>query len=183
MQVASGSFLPDDGFTGARPFVVLGSRMQAELFRADSALGARVRIGADRYRVIGVMAAKGQMLGFDLDDTVFIPVGRATEMFDREGVMEIDVTYAEGADVATVLHAIKRLLVARHGQEDFTLVTQDKMLEVLGDIIDVLTAGVAATRGHLARRRRFRYRHHHDHHSQRAHERDRPAARTRRAAS
>ncbi|MEQ8231670.1 MAG: ABC transporter permease [Gammaproteobacteria bacterium] len=144
MQVASGSFLPDDGFTGARPFVVLGSRMQAELFGTESALGARVRIGADRYRVRGVMASKGQMLGFDLDDTVFIPIGRATEMFDREGVMEIDLTYREDVDVATVSDAVTRLLVARHGQEDFTLVTQDKMLEVLGDIIDILTAGVAA---------------------------------------
>ncbi|MEQ8659690.1 MAG: ABC transporter permease, partial [Gammaproteobacteria bacterium] len=124
MHIASGSFLPDDGFSGARPFVVLGSRMHAELFGSDGALGARVRIGADRYRVIGVMAAKGQMLGFDLDDTVFIPVGRATEMFDREGVMEIDVTYAADADVATVSQALTRLLVARHGQEDFSLVTQ-----------------------------------------------------------
>ena len=144
MDTASGSFLPDDGFSGARPFVVLGQRMYAELFGEANALGSRVRIGADRFRVVGVMAAKGQMLGFDLDDTVFIPVGRATEMFDREGVMEIDLTYAEDDDVAAVIRDIERVLVARHGQTDFTLVTQDKMLEVLGDIIDILTAGVAA---------------------------------------
>ncbi|MGE0483563.1 MAG: ABC transporter permease [Gammaproteobacteria bacterium] len=144
MTVASGSFLPDDGFSGARPFVVLGQRMYRELFGEDNALGERVRIGNDRFRVIGVMAAKGQMLGFDLDDTVFIPVGRATEMFDREGVMEIDVTYDEGEPSAQVVRDIERLLVARHGQVDFTQVTQDKMLDVLGDILDILTAGVAA---------------------------------------
>ena len=34
--------------------------------------------------------------------------------------------------------------LVRHGQEDFTLTTQDKMLEVLGDILDLLTVGVAA---------------------------------------
>ena len=32
MAVANGQFLPDDGFTGARPFVVLGQRMYRELF-------------------------------------------------------------------------------------------------------------------------------------------------------
>jgi putative ABC transport system permease protein len=144
MTVASGNFLPDDGFTSARPFVVLGQRMYRELFGDDNALGERVRIGNDRFRVIGVMAAKGQMLGFHLDDTVFIPIGRATEMFDREGVMEIDVTYEEGEPSAHVVQDIERILVARHGQVDFTQITQDKMLDVLGDILDILTAGVAA---------------------------------------
>ena len=144
MAVASGQFLPDDGFSGARPFVVLGQRMYRELFGEVQALGERVRIGGDRYRVIGVMAAKGQMLGFDLDDTVFIPIGRATEMFDREGVMEIDLTYPEDQHSSVIVRDIERLLTARHGQVDFTIITQEKMLEVLGDILDILTAGVAA---------------------------------------
>ena len=39
------------------------------------------------------MAPKGQVLGFDLDDTVYIPIARALEVFNREGVMEIHVAY------------------------------------------------------------------------------------------
>ena len=144
MQVAAGSFLPDDGFANARAFVVLGQRLFQELFGSDNALGQRVRIGGARFRVVGVMAAKGQMLGFDLDDTVYVPVVRASELFDREGLMEIDVTFAEDEQPARVEQAIERLLTARHGRVDFTLVTQDKMLAVLGDILDILTAGVAA---------------------------------------
>ena len=144
MQVGSGQFLPQDPFQRARGFVVLGEKMREELFRHDSPLGARVRIGNDRFRVIGVMASKGQFLGFDLDDTAFIPIGKATELFNREGLMEIDIAYADGERVEEIEDAIKRLLIARHGQEDFTLVTQDKMLEVLGDILNLLTVGVGA---------------------------------------
>lgn len=144
MAVGTGQFLPPDPFESARGFVVLGSKMREELFGTANPLGARVRIGSDRFRVIGVMASKGQMLGFDLDDTVFIPIGKATELFDREGVMEIDVTYAEDAEPQEITAAMRRLLVARHGQEDFTLITQDKMLDVLGDILGLLTAGVGA---------------------------------------
>ena len=58
--------------------------------------------------------------------------------------MEIDIAYADGELVEEIEDAIKRLLIARHGQEDFTLVTQDKMLEVLGDILNLLTVGVGA---------------------------------------
>ena len=144
MRVGTGQFLPPDPFQSARGFVVLGSRMREELFGSDNPLGARVRIGNDRFRVIGVMESKGQMLGFDLDHTAFIPIGKATALFNREGMMEIDITYGEHESAGAVSAALTRLLVARHGQEDFTLITQDKMLEVLGDILDLLTIGVGA---------------------------------------
>ncbi|MFT4584248.1 MAG: putative ABC transport system permease protein [Gammaproteobacteria bacterium] len=147
MNVAAGTFLPKDGFENARAFAVLGARMHAELFGHNSPLGARIRIGSDRYRVVGVMEAKGQMLGFDLDDTVFIPTGKATELFNREGVMEIDVIYRNNDSADGVAAALHRVLLARHGQEDFTIKTQEQMLSVLDSILRVLTFGVAAIGG------------------------------------
>jgi putative ABC transport system permease protein len=38
----------------------------------------------------------------------------------------------------------KKLLINRHGSEDFTITTQDQMLEVLGNVLDKLTLAVAA---------------------------------------
>ena len=55
--------------------------------------------------------------------------------------------YAENAPVDEVVDGIKRILLARHGGEDFTIVTQQQMLDVLGSIIGVLTLGVAALGG------------------------------------
>jgi len=147
MRIAVGQFLPSDPFESARAFVVLGSKMRDELFGSRNPLGARIRVGSDRFRVIGVMESKGQMLGFDLDDTVFIPIGKATELFNREGLMEIDITYREDDSANAVASALKRLLVARHGQEDFTITTQEQMLSVLDSILRLLTAGVAAIGG------------------------------------
>jgi putative ABC transport system permease protein len=147
MQVALGQFLPSDPFDRARAFAVLGSKMRDELFGTSNPLGARIRVGSDRFRVIGVMESKGQMLGFDLDDTLFIPVGKATELFNREGLMEIDIIYREDDSAESVAAALKQLLIARHGQEDFTITTQDQMLSVLDSILRLLTAGVAAIGG------------------------------------
>lgn len=144
MRVAVGTFLPDDPFSSARAFAVLGSRMHEELFGTANPLGQRIRVGSDRFRVVGVMESKGQMLGFDLDDTVFIPIGKATEVFNREGLMEIDVTYPQDDSADAVVAALRRLLLARHGQEDFTIKTQQQMLEVLDSVLRLLTLGVAA---------------------------------------
>ena len=55
--------------------------------------------------MIGVIKPKGTMIGFDLDDTVYIPAGRALELFDRESLFEIDVLYEESAPVNEVVEA------------------------------------------------------------------------------
>jgi len=147
MRPAIGRFLPRDTSGGDRAFAVLGAKLRRELFGDASPLGARVRIGGEPFRVIGVMESKGQMLGFDLDDTVFIPVSRALSMFDRESLMEIDLLYATDADGDAVAERVRALLERRHGTEDFTITTQDQMMEVMGSVLDVLTLAVGALGG------------------------------------
>ena len=144
MRVASGEFLPPDDPRSARALVVLGSKVARELFGSANPLGSRIRAGSERYRVVGVMQSKGQVLGFDLDDTVFIPVGRALDMFNRESLMEIQVIYEPTAPLAEVEAGIKRILIARHGAEDFTVTPQQKMLEVFGTVLNAITFAVAA---------------------------------------
>ena len=147
IKVAQGRFLPDDDPRVARAFVVLGSKVKSELFGNQNPLGRRVRIGSEQYRVLGVMESKGQMLGFDLDDAVYIPAARAMALFNRQSLMEIDLLYAVGSSSETVVRNAKNLLIARHGSEDFTIVTQDQMLKVLGSVLNVLTLAVGALGG------------------------------------
>jgi putative ABC transport system permease protein len=147
MAVRSGRFLPREDFRGARAFAVLGSRLRDELFRDENPLGARIRIGGESYRVLGVMESKGQMLGFDLDDTVFIPAVKAMAMFDLEGLMEIDLVYRASAAAGAFRDRVKAMMIARHGHEDFTINTQDEMLDVLDTVLNVLTLGIGALGG------------------------------------
>ena len=146
-DVALGEFLPDDELDRARPVAVLGATAYEELYDSENPLNDRVRIGGDRYRVIGVMEPKGDTLGFDLDDSVYIPAASGLAMFNRVGLQEIDLLYEENAPVEEVIASVERVLIARHGGEDFTVISQQQMLDVLGSILDVLTLGVAALGG------------------------------------
>jgi len=147
MKVRFGRFLPVDDPVAPRAFAVLGSKLRRELFGDGNPLGRRITIAGERYRVIGVMESKGTVLGFDLDDTVFIPAARALGMFNRESLFEIDVMYREGVSVERVVRDIKSTLASRHGKEDFTVTTQQQMLDVLGSVLNVLTFAVAAIGG------------------------------------
>ena len=144
MRVASGTFLPPDDPRAPRAQAVLGARVASELFGGTSPLGARVRVGGEHYRVVGVMAPKGQVLGFDLDDTVYVPAARALALFNRDSLVEIHVAYAPEAPVAAVEAGLRRVLATRHGAEDFTVTPQQKMLEVFGTLLDAITFAVAA---------------------------------------
>ncbi len=147
LRLASGRCLPPDDPRNARTFAVIGAKVKRELFGNSSPLGERMRIGGDRYRVIGVTEPKGQILGFDLDDVVYIPAARALDLFGRDGLMEINLLYDEQVSVDSLVVAIRRLLKARHGQEDFTITTQDQMLEIMGSILNILTFAVGVLGG------------------------------------
>lgn len=145
--VAGGRFLPHDDPENARAFVVLGSKVRDELFSNASPLGSRVEIGGSRFRVVGIMQSKGQVLGVDLDDAVYIPAGRALELFNREGLMEIHVVHSPDAASDSVVKGIRKALMARHGREDFTITPQQQMMDVLSSVLDVLTFAVGALGG------------------------------------
>ena len=147
MKVQSGTFWPDEDNEQARAFVVLGAKVRQELFSGQNPLGQYLRVGGQRYRVIGVMEPKGQVLGLDLDDTVFIPAARAMELLNRPGLIEMQVSYRADVDANTVIHLITERLKERHGREDFTVISQEQALEVLGSVLDVITFAVGALGG------------------------------------
>ncbi|HEY9035386.1 MAG TPA: ABC transporter permease [Pseudomonadales bacterium] len=146
-DVAFGKFLPRSEAGQSRPYAVLGHKVRDELFGNANPLGATIRIGGYRFRIIGVMESKGQLLGIDLDDAVYIPAARAMQVFNREGLMEVDVMFSEQGSSAMIGEGIRTVLSERHGREDFTLFTQEDMLASLDRILTMLRIGIGALGG------------------------------------
>jgi putative ABC transport system permease protein len=147
MKVQSGSFWTDADDEQARAQAVIGAKIQRELFGDVNPLGQYLRVGGQRYRVVGVMESKGQILGMDMDDAVFIPAARAMELLNRPGLMEVNVSYRADVDAEVVIRNIKSRMIERHGREDFTIISQEEALEVLGSVLSILTFAVGALGG------------------------------------
>lgn len=147
MEVMLGNFLPAEDPTAARSLAVLGTRARQELFGDANPLGQRIEVAGSHYTVIGVMAPKGQIFGVDLDDSIYIPVASALQLFNREGLMEIHVTYNPDVPVDQVTGSIQRLLLNRHDREDFTVTPQKEALSTLDSVLGMLTFAVAALGG------------------------------------
>ena len=146
-RVRQGSFWPAGDPRRAMQTAVLGPKVKRELFGEANALGQFVRIAGSRFRVIGIMEPKGQFLGFDLDDSVYVPVASAMRIFNLTELMEIDVTYAHAGQARRLEEEVRRTLTRRHGREDFTVVTQAAMLAVFNNVMNVITLSVGAIAG------------------------------------
>jgi putative ABC transport system permease protein len=135
-RVRGGRFLPEMEWRRGAPLVVLGPKLKRELFGDETALGQHVRISGERFLVLGVMEPKGQFLGFDLDDTAFIPVGEARRLFNHLGLTKIDFSIANASMIDTVVERVRSLLI-----------TQTGMLESLGRIIRIVSLAVGGIGG------------------------------------
>jgi putative ABC transport system permease protein len=147
LRVARGSFLPPLAFERGAPVVVLGARLARELFPTGDAVGAAVRVGGRRCRVVGVLAPRGTQMGMNMDDSAIVPVATGMQLFNRSSLFRILIDVAPGVPLDGVKEQARAILVERHGEEDVTLVTEDSVKQSLSAILGVLTAalvGIAA---------------------------------------
>lgn len=143
MGVRGGRFLPEMDPDRSAPVAVLGPKLKRELFGDQTSLGRYVRISGQRFLVVGVMEPKGQFLGFDIDDSAYIPVAAARQMFNREALQEIDLLIANASFIDPVVARIKTVLTERHNhEEDFTVTTQTGMLDTLDRVIRIVSLAV-----------------------------------------
>lgn len=143
-----GTFLPDAGAQEEQAVCVIGALIRSELFPGLNPLGRMLRIGSERYRIIGVTASRGRSMTMDFDDLVLIPVRRHMRMFDTTSVFRITVQVGAHDAIDATRERVIAALKSRHGgEEDVTVLTQDAMLSSFSRILTVLTSllvGIAA---------------------------------------
>lgn len=148
LKIETGRAINEADVDAKRRVCVLGQTVKKEVFGDSNPLGVAVTIGDAKYRVIGVMQHKGVALGFDIDDVVFIPVTTARELFDTDRLFNITVKVRNADLISDAKKEIKEILIKRHSnKEDFTILSQDEMVAVMGKILNIMTAvlaGIAA---------------------------------------
>jgi putative ABC transport system permease protein len=97
--------------------------------------------------VIGVTQRLGAALGVDRDREVLIPITAAQRMFGTRRVDAIFVKAPNPADIADISAEVQTILDRRLAPEDFSVLTQDQILGVVGDLLSKLTIVLAAIAG------------------------------------
>jgi putative ABC transport system permease protein len=148
LSMGQGRFLPPGEIDRDMAVCVIGTKVASELFPQGPAVGASVRIGDRRFRVIGVLGESGRAIGFDLQELVIIPVASAQQIFDTESLFRILIQASDHDAIPRTRLAVLEAIKSRHqGEEDVTVITQDAVLATFNRIFTALTltlAGIAS---------------------------------------
>ncbi len=136
--IASGGAFTDEDVGRASDVCLLGQTVKRQLFGDDEAVGEVVRVGVEPFRVVGVLAPKGQSAtGQDQDDTIWFPYTTAMKKIRGGGQAWLDdvLCSAESPDeVAPAAVAITELMRQRHHigpdqDDDFNVRHPEELIE------------------------------------------------------
>ena len=126
---------------------VLGTRVVEELALGRDPIGKQIYVGRYPATVIGVMEHKGQALGQDFDNLVFIPFDQALLLFGRDAADQVQLRLqaASAGQVEQVRDGIKQVLRRRHRldkrrADDFQVIVQDEILKQITGFLSGVTA-------------------------------------------
>ncbi len=116
--IDSGGAFTDEEVERATSVCMVGKTVKAQLFGEADAVGEILRIGAAPFRVVGVLAAKGQSAqGQDQDDTIMFPYTTAMKKIRGGGQVWLDDILCSAYrpdDVRPAAEAIATLMRQRH---------------------------------------------------------------------
>jgi putative ABC transport system permease protein len=127
------------------PVAVLGDAVAKRLFADRPALGRNVRIGGVPYRVIGVVAHQGSLMGFPLDRFVVVPaLSPAQNLVNPPGILDAflvkarsDIEMREAMSQAEEIMRSRRHLRPRQ-DNDFVLDTSEGIQRFWAGISSIL---------------------------------------------
>jgi putative ABC transport system permease protein len=146
-SLARGTYLSRSDVDTGRRVAVLGAGVASTLFGERDPVGSQVTIAGVRFRVIGVFEPLGQSLGVDRDQEVHIPITTAQRVFETDRIDAMAVKAPDRATLDSLGTKVVALLDKRHPDSEFSAVTQQQILGVLGDILGILTGVLAAIAG------------------------------------
>lgn len=144
MDLSQGQFLPALDPHEASPVCVLGATIKQELFGNEQAVGAWLRLGDRRFRVIGVLDKQGESMGFNTDELVIIPVASAHMLFNTQALLRVLIEAKSREQIEPARKEAEEILIKQHnGERDVTVVTQDAVLATFDRVLRALTLAVA----------------------------------------
>jgi putative ABC transport system permease protein len=145
--VAEGRFFTRGELETGRKVVVIGAKIKAELFPLSSPLGEELRLGQERYRVVGVLSRKGGFGQFDWDNTVYMPLSAAERFFGRATLDFLYFKIEEGLTVEEMARRVSAVLARRYETDKFSVLQQSDLFQAADSIIGAITValgGIAA---------------------------------------
>ena len=147
LDIDEGRFFSSFDVKQARPFIIIGAEIRDDLFGTAEALGKEVRLGSDKYTVIGIEARNGNMMGQSLDRNVYIPYSVYLKRYGSRQSINFRVRAVSEEMLDYTMDEVRQILRGRHKlrpnrDDDFGMLASDAVQEMLGQITGIIAMAV-----------------------------------------
>jgi putative ABC transport system permease protein len=145
-KLASGREFSNDELRGGAAVCLIGETVRRELFGAQAALGAQLRVKQISCEIVGLLASKGQgAFGNDQDDVVLLPIKTLQRRITGNNrVNTLLVSMQDGSDATRVTAGITQLLrerrkLASTDEDNFNVLDTKQLADTLSGTTKVMT--------------------------------------------
>lgn len=145
LKIAGGRFFTEDEDRALAKVVILGSELKEILFGNEQAVGKRVTVNQDQYRVIGVAEPIGLKFFMNVDEMAYFPVRTAQKkILGFDHILAISIKMKDKNFLDSTVAQIQNILRKNHSikdpeKDDFAVRTADEAMDIIGTI----TTGVS----------------------------------------
>jgi len=148
-RIARGRPLSDLDVHQRRAVAVLGHEVAEKLFEHVDPIGQEVRLGGERFEIVGVAASKGRVLGQSFDAFALVPLTRYEMLYGRLATTSISIKMRQAADVAPAMARAEEAMRVAHGlrpsqENNFSVETADALMDFWKNLTRVLFSVIPA---------------------------------------
>ena len=148
-RIEVGVPITDIDVSQRRRVVVIGNDVAKNLFDGLDPIGQQIRIRSQQFTVIGVVAAKGRVLGQSFDGFVLMPIPAFEALYGRRLTTTISVKVADPAQMPAAMDRAQEAMRLAHrlrpgSDDDFSIETADALVSFWKQLTKTLFAIIPA---------------------------------------
>lgn len=145
MKLSSGRFFTEEENDGVAKVVVIGSDVAKKMFYGENPVGKSIKIKQISFKVVGVLASRGMMIGLNMDEIVIVPVKTGQKLLlGIDYIMEIAMKMSDAKYIPQAKAEVTSLLRQRHHiddpkNDDFEVVSVEQILDVVSSVTGAIS--------------------------------------------
>ena len=144
-QLKEGRFFDKSENNSLAQVAVIGKEVEEDLFPGQNAVGKSIKLGKNKFKIIGVMEERGAVFGMSMDDIVYVPIKTLQKKI--MGIDYINFIMAKVKDPAQMnrtaddIHAIMQDQhnIYEKDKEDFAVTTMEEAMGMMETIMTGIT--------------------------------------------
>ena len=138
-----GRFMTSTEVDFRRSVCVLGSEVANQLFKDESPVGKRIKIGSHPFYVVGVLEKRGQIFGESMDNLAIIPYTVFQRLYGTRRSLNIQVKPLDPELTPELIDQLTGLMRRARGiqagrEDDFAINQQSQLMDIYNNLTRVL---------------------------------------------